>query len=535
MRVGVLELLIAEVGIGWSRKAYTHLLTCQYVSIMPQAVSVWCRELGHETFYATYYGQADPKSLLPNDLDVVFISAYTQASALAYALARLYKQEKTLTVIGGPHAKAFPEDSLRFFDVVVRECDRALIAEILSDLPAGETVSSGRPLRDLPAVEERVPELETAVLFRGRALLTTTIPVLASVGCPYSCDFCTDWNTPYALLPLDRLEADLRFVSQHFPRAKIGFQDPNFAVKFDQVLQVLERIPSGSRNPYAMESSLSILRGPRLQRLRETNCWYVAPGIESWMDYSNKTQGGTQLIGERKLDQVVEHFEQIRDYVPGIQANFIFGIDSDKGDAPVELTKAFMTRAPFVWPTVNIPTPFGGTPLYDQYLREGRILTAMPFAFYYAPYLVVMVKHYDPESYYEGLFNLFSHMTSQLMLLSRARAATGLFRAGMILRTLGMLSLLREFREILGLLKTDRGFRAFHEHETDELPPFYEARYREMVGPYADVLTPEDRRPILSQPKLTMAGRLRQYGGRDPDAGARRLEGSSILGTSTRS
>ncbi|MEE9198904.1 MAG: radical SAM protein, partial [Dehalococcoidia bacterium] len=96
---------------------------------MPQTISVWCRELGHQVFYATYFGQKDPKQLLPDDLDVVFISTYTQASALGYALAKLYRREKTLTVIGGPHAKAFPDDCLRFFDVVVRECDKTLIAD----------------------------------------------------------------------------------------------------------------------------------------------------------------------------------------------------------------------------------------------------------------------------------------------------------------------------------------------------------------------------------------------------------------------
>ena len=263
---------------------YTHALIRQYASIMPQAVSVWCRDLGHETFYSTYYGQADPKSLLPEDLDVVFISSYTRASPLAYALAKLHRRENMLTVIGGPHAKAFPDDCLRFFDVVVRQCDRILIEEILRDLPHGEILSSGRPLVDLPSVEERLPELEVSVLWKGRTYPATTIPLLASVGCPYSCNFCIDWDNPYAVLPLDRLEEDFRFISRRFPAAKVGFHDPNFAVKFDQLMDVLERIPPGSRNPYLMESSLSILRQSRLQRLRETNCWYVAPGVESWTD-----------------------------------------------------------------------------------------------------------------------------------------------------------------------------------------------------------------------------------------------------------
>jgi hypothetical protein len=42
-------------------------------------------------------------------------------------------------------------------------------------------------------------------------------------------------------------------------------------VRFDQVLGVMENIPRGSRNPYIMEASLTILGGERMARLRDTN------------------------------------------------------------------------------------------------------------------------------------------------------------------------------------------------------------------------------------------------------------------------
>ncbi len=373
MRIGILELVRAEGIRRWTHTPYAYLFTKQLTSIMPQAISVWCRELGHRVFYSTYFGQKDPKQLLPDDLDVVFISTYTQASSLAYALAKLYRQEKTLTVIGGPHAKAFPDDCLRFFDVVVRECDKTLIADILSGAPRGEIITSGRTLQDIPSAQERMPEIQASAFWRGKPYLSTSIPMLSSVGCPYACDFCIDWNNPFVLLPLDRLEADLRFISENFPGVLVAFHDPNFAGKFDQVFDVLERVSHPRRNRYILESSLSILRRPRLERLRDTGCFYVAPGVESWTAYSNKSGTGLAASARQKLDQVVEHFKLIHEYVPGIQANFIFGLDGDEGNEPVELTKEFMSRAPFVWPTVNIPVPFGATPLYDQDLDEGRI------------------------------------------------------------------------------------------------------------------------------------------------------------------
>ena len=74
MRVGILDILSAGSARRWDHKAYKYIVTKQYANIMPQAISVWCRNLGHEVFYATYFGNKDPKHLLPNDLDIVFIS-----------------------------------------------------------------------------------------------------------------------------------------------------------------------------------------------------------------------------------------------------------------------------------------------------------------------------------------------------------------------------------------------------------------------------------------------------------------------------
>jgi radical SAM superfamily enzyme YgiQ (UPF0313 family) len=320
---------------------------------------------------------------------------------------------------------------------------------------------------------------------------------MASLGCPYSCDFCTDWDNPYRLTPLDQFEADLRFVSERFPRAKIPFHDPNFAIKFDPVLEVMERIPRGARNAYAIQSSLSLLREDRLRRLRDTNCTYLAPGVEAWGDYSNKSRVPTTHGAQRKLDEVIAHFELIQEFIPGLQANFIFGVDSDAGREPVELTREFMDRLPRVWPNFNVPTPFGGTPLYEQHLAEGRILRAMPFAFYYYPYLVTTLRNYAPVEYYELLIGLVSHATLPRTIARRTRAVSGIYHVFNALRLLNTRRNLREFRAILELLRTDRGFRAFHDGLSDELPVFYRQRFGRVLGRYATLLSDSDLRPHL--------------------------------------
>lgn len=498
MRVGVIDILTDQVSAGWVRSTYDHHFRRHYASIMPQAVSVWCRELGHEVHYATYYGQGRPEEILPRDLDVVFMSAYTQASVVAYALARIYRRRGALTVLGGPHATAFPTDSLRFFDLVVQQCDKRLIAEILRwEHEPGSVLSTGRQLKEFPSVEQRMPEIATATLNRGRRVIMSNVPILTSIGCPYSCDFCVDWRNDYAMLPRERLLADLRYISDHLPGILVAMHDPNFAVRFDEVLDLMEEIPEGRRNRYVMESSLSILRGPRLRRLRETRCVYAAPGVESWGDYSGKAGAGVS-VGQEKLERVVRHFEELHEHVPGLQANFILGTDVDRGSEPVELTREFIRRLPFVWPTINIPVPFAGTPLYDRYLADGRVLEAMPFAFYYAPFVVVRPLHYSTVELYDNLIKIYKTISSASVLARRLRTSSSRgFAAMNFLRTMSVISETRELRQLRDAVAHDREMEAFHAGKSSVLPHYYRRLLKEKLGPYAELFHEDDLTPRL--------------------------------------
>jgi hypothetical protein len=435
---------------------------------------------------------------LPPDLDLVFIASYTQASALAYALAKLYRRDGARTVIGGPHARAFPQDCLRFFDLVVGDCDEALVGDILDGVYDPGTFASGTALAELPSVEERMPEIRRSAFLRDRhPYPSTTIPLLASTGCPYTCDFCIDWDRPYRQLPLARLAADLRMVATTIPGAMVSFHDPNFAIKFDAVLDVLEELPVEARPPYIMESSLAVLRGTRPRRLSATKCAMAAPGIESWSAYSAKA-GTPSLTGAMKVSRLVDHFSELHEHVPYLQANFLFGADDDRGDEPVELTRSFMSQTPFVWPVINIPHPFGGTPFFERALAEERLLPTLPFSFYYSPYLATVPRHYDPRTYYVKLIALFEHFTGPAMLMRRLRATNSAFvRAAHLLRTRVKRRRLASFRRLHARLGSDRQFRAFHEGRSRDLPELYHREYERLLGPFAALMPRADRIPVL--------------------------------------
>lgn len=501
MRIGILEMCAECPSQNVSDRLYRAAFTRMFASVMPQAIAAWGRELGHRVSYAIYNGEAEAMKLLPDGLDLVFIASYTHAAPMAYAVSKLYRARGIRTVIGGAHARAFPVDCLRFFDIVVQDCDKQLVAEICQGhYDPGSIVSSGRALKDLPTVEQRLEDIMKGGMVFGRPLPGSSVALLASTGCPYTCDFCVDWDNPYTLLPTQRLEADLRFLSEHMPHALIIFQDPNFAVRFDDILSVLEKIPPGKRNGFVIEASLSILRKERLKRLKDANCYFVAPSIESWADYSNKAGVGRQT-GRPKFERVVAHVEEIFQFISGMHVGFLLGTDTDAGDEPWALTKEFIARLPHVWPVVNIPIPYGATPLFDRYLAEDRILSGIPFNFYYFPYLITTLKNYSPIEYYDRMIDLV-HFIINRKAMAR-RVLTTKIQVTMGLHHLARATLLKaDYRELLHLrtlMAEEPSFRALYAKRSREVPAYFNARFERRLGRYASLLSPAERTPDLTQ------------------------------------
>jgi len=65
-------------------------------------------------------------------------------------------------------------------------------------------------------------------------------------------------------------------------------------------------------------------------------------------------------------------------------------------------------------------------------------------------------------------------------------------------RTAGFRSDIASFRRILGMLRSDPKFLAFHEGRTAALPEFYRHTGDRMLGRYAELLSTADRTPDLT-------------------------------------
>jgi hypothetical protein len=488
LRIGVLDL----VARGPTRAVYARLMHANLAGIMPQAVAVWCEEEGHDVRLVCYTGFENLLDELPEDIDLLIVSAFSQTAQLAYAISAMFRGRGVVTCLGGPHARCYPEDAQKYFDYVLGFTDKAVLKDVLDDCmphrPLGLSLAASQQPQAVPGVRERWKYIEQTL---RKSPFLKIVPMLGSLGCPYTCAFCIDSEVKYQPLDFDEMRDDLRFLLTKFKRPKVAWHDPNFGVRFDDYLGAIEdAVPPGSID-FIAESSLSLLSEPRLARLQKNGFGALLPGVESWYDLGNKSSTGRKQ-GMEKVLQVAELTNQIVRHVPYLQVNMVLGLDSDEGPEPFELTKRFLDRCPAAFPGYSLLTAFGqAAPLNLEYQRDGRVL---PFPFHFLNNhhaMNVRPMNYGWPEFYDRVIDLTKYTFSKRAILRRLHANRGVIPR--IMNAVRAISSegngrIRYFSEVRELLSTDASFRAYFEGETDRLPDFFRQRVQRDLGPLWEFL-----------------------------------------------
>jgi hypothetical protein len=461
-------------------------------SIMPQVVGVWCEAEGHEVTFVCYTGLENLVEELPENVDLIFIGAFTESALLAYSLSNLFRSRGAVTVLGGPHARCYPEDARKYFDYVVGFADRAVIREVLTDCsphrPIGMHLAAPRQPAALPGVRERWKFIDQTL---RKAPLFKLVPMLGSLGCPYTCSFCIDSVVPYQPLEFAGLTEDLRFLAAKMSHPRVGWHDPNFGVRFDDTLEAIDRAVPAGRFDFVAESSLSLLSEPHLRRLGRSGFKALLPGVESWYELGNKSKTGLNK-GMDKVRQVSDHVNTILEHVPYVQTNFVLGLDSDEGDEPFELTKRFIDATPGAFPGYSLLSAFGrAAPLNLDYQRANRVL---PFPFHFLNNnhaMNIKPKNYSWSDFYDRVISLTRYSFTWKAIVNRFRATRASIPRWMnLVRALSSegSGRLKYYTEVRRLLDADRQFRRYFDQETAELPAFFVDQIRRDLGPLWDWL-----------------------------------------------
>jgi hypothetical protein len=483
LRIGIIDLVTK----GPTRALYARVMHANLASIMPQVVGVWCEEEGHDVTLVCYTGVEDLVNELPEKLDMVFIGAFSQAAQMSYALSNLFRSRGAVTVLGGPHARCYPEDAVKYFDYVLGFTDKEIIRSVLNDCsqhrPVGQHLQAKEQPRELPGVRDRWKYIEATM---KKAPLFKMVGMLGSLGCPYTCSFCIDAVVPYQPLDFNEMKKDLQFLLTKYKRPRVGWHDPNFGIRFEDYMDAIEdAIPPNSID-FVSESSLSLLSEPHVIRLKRNGFKAVLPGIESWYELGNKSKSG-QNRGMDKVRMVSEQVNMILRYIPYVQTNFVLGLDGDEGPEPFELTKKFLDMTPGAFPAYSLLSAFGrAAALNLEYQRAGRVI---PFPFHFLNNnhaMNVKPKGYAWPEFYDHVISLSRHSFSWEKIVRRFAATHApIPRILNFVRAVSSegFGRIKYYSEVRERLDTDRPFRSYFEQQATELPSFFVERAQRDLGP----------------------------------------------------
>ncbi len=483
LNIGIIDL----VAKGPNHSLWARIMNANLSSIMPQVIAVWCEEEGHNVKFVSYTGLENLTEELPNNTDIIFIGAFTEAAQLAYSLSNLFRSMGAITVIGGPHARCYPQDAQKNFDYVLGFTDKTIINNLLHDCsqhrPIGIRISANKQPTSLPGVRERWKFIETNL---KKAPLIKLVPMIGSLGCPYTCSFCIDSVVPYQTLDFEIMKEDLRFLLKKFKRPLVGWHDPNFGVRFNEYMNAIEEAIPPNSIDFIAESSLSLLSEPHLVRLKKNGFKALLPGIESWYDLGGKSKTG-QMKGMEKVQDISEHVNMILKYTPYVQTNFVLGLDVDEGAEPFELTKKFVDMSPGAFPGYSLLSAFGqAAPLNLEYQRDNRVI---PFPFQFLnnnQAMNIKPKNYSWPQFYEHVIDLTKYTYSWKAIGKRFKGTREFIPRWMnVMRAISSegFGRIKFHTKVLEHLNKNRKFRDYFEQETTELPQFYKDLARKDLGP----------------------------------------------------
>ncbi len=359
--------------------------------------------------------------------DLVALSFFSGFARNAYSIADRYRALGVPVVAGGPHVSYWVEEALQHVDAVVIGEAESVWPEVLRDF------ERGTPKRVYRGVASELTGLPTPRydLLENRFLVPRVLQ--ATRGCPFTCSFCSvpDLNPGFRVRPVDDVIRDLE--SSHFPlpwQEKVAwFWDDNLLVQRRWAKELLTAM-TGLNRQWLTQASIDIVKDRELLDLMEkSGCIGIFLGIESLDDADLKSVGKRQ----NRAAEYSEAIARLHDRGICVMAGFISGFD-DQDPAMIVGTADRLNAIGIDVPFLSILTPFRGTPLYDEQLRDGRILADRDWPHYNGYNVAFRPAKMSPEQLLRAHREMWNRAFSPSSVLSRlARGARQLSPGGMML------------------------------------------------------------------------------------------------------
>jgi radical SAM superfamily enzyme YgiQ (UPF0313 family) len=337
---------------------------------------------------------------IPYDLpfDLVGITVTTFTSQVSYAIARRFRAQGIPVVMGGVHPSILPDECRQHADAVVVGEAEYVWPELLRD-------AERRQLRPLYR-SDRLTDLAD-VPFPKRALLNEQswfAAMQVSRGCPYSCKYCYLPNVPWHAHrrhAIPRVHEELSAL----PQPMVYFVDDNFFADEPYVL-ALSRTIAPLKKKWSVQAPTTIVNNEKLvQTVAEAGCFNMQIGFQT-VNSASLDWASVRQNRVAKYRELVAMLHRYRILATGF---FIFGFDTDDRNIFHD-TVSVIQEMDLDEAHLYILTPYPGTPLYEQFQREGRLLDGKDRSNFGWANAVFQPKRMTPEELEQGVQQAYQNL-----------------------------------------------------------------------------------------------------------------------------
>lgn len=342
-------------------------------------------------------------------VDIVGITVTVDVMPRAIEIAGKFKKIGIPVVAGGIHITAYPESSIPYFDAVCVGMAESTWPQIIEDLK-NHSLKRIYRCKDGIRGEEIV---SPAYNFIDRSKYLFTNIVSTSRGCPFQCDFCYNSCEAYKKLYINRPIPDVIEDIKCLRTKHIMFIDDNFIGNPQWTKEFLKAIqPLKLKWNAAVSANIGAMPD-LLDEMKETGCQSLFIGFESLnngaVNNVHKKQNNTGKY-EALVDEI--HKRGIM-----INASFVFGLDGDDCTS-FQTTLDWIVRNRIETVTSHILTPYPGTAVYEQFVRQGRIIEN-DLSKYNTANVVFQPKNMTPEELYHGYLWIYKNVYSFKNIIKR--------------------------------------------------------------------------------------------------------------------
>jgi anaerobic magnesium-protoporphyrin IX monomethyl ester cyclase len=318
--------------------------------------------------------------------DVVGITCFTvQLVDVHETIAACKRAGVPRIVLGGPHINDFPAESvgLAHVDAVVKGEGQQPMLDLLAAWAAGKEargipgvvahpddpipendVYFSNDLDDYPIVNRTLVDYQRYYDVMGQGGVFTT--VITSRGCPYRCTFCNTPRHRYRVMSpghvCDELEACLALGIR-----EIYFVDDTFNITNKRVQDLCDEIlRRGIEISWTVRFRVKGVDHTMLEKMKAAGCTRIQFGVEQGTE-----EGLLRLKKDVTSLEIEQAFRLCREVGIRTVAYFMIGTPVERGRQDVIDTIDYSIRLDPDFVMFNLMTPFPGTTLFDEGLRDG--------------------------------------------------------------------------------------------------------------------------------------------------------------------